>query len=421
MQKIRDAKRCFAKYLARCFEERLARFCTALFASLIFASALESSPLDSAPIDSRDSSSRDSSTATPAKAATRAILGDILHPYASFGIVGGGATHTDNTQSMSKEVATYPSQICYGDTTSARYEGSLKSGYNLEIGAEYFFDKWHIGGIRLFGEMSSIGGGLGNKVAGSDNRDTSTNNIPAGGIDTIKPGSGGSTTVYDDKYTFRDTPDAQAQIANNGTWQTFGIGIDGMLNVPIDSILKRYVSAIAEIDNRFSKNWFLRRIPYLKVGLFAGGGVEFSSFSQDSYTNEVAAKGKKDDISGIKDNDAFLAANSGGFLRYGVQIYLTRFFRVNFGYKKSFYKIASERWYGFYGRNLTTAEGCTAGANGLPPACDGVIRDEIWAQNQNFTAQSDTDSGPGWSEALLRQKFVLSKGDEWFLTFALSF
>lgn len=314
------------------------------------------------------------------------LIGDLLRLYISSGVVSSSSTATQNTNSMSKEVATCPAQLCRGDTTSASYQGTLGRGYALEIGVEHYFDRFDIFGIRLFGEMSAKNGGLGELISSS--RNTSTNNVPTSGIDTINPNP---STPTNDKFTFAPTPqpskDLQGTLANNGTFMTFGFGGDIIVNAPFDYWLRKAIDA--------KSSWWKNRLAYLKIGGFLGGGVEFGRFSQGdnsdkSWKNELAAKGKASNL-----DDAFFASGSGAFLRSGVSVYITRFFRVNFGYKRNFYNIAAERWYGYNGLN------CTMSGN----VCN---------------ASSVRENDPK-SETLFRQKYVISHGDEWFLNTSLSF
>lgn len=318
------------------------------------------------------------------------LIGDLLRLYISSGVVSSSSTATQNTNSMSKEVATCPAQLCRGDTTSASYQGALGKGYALEIGVEHYFDKFDILGIRLFGEVSAKNGGLGELIS-SNPPDTSTNNVPSGGIDTINPNP---TTPTNDKFTFAPTPqprkDLQGTLANNGTFMTFGFGGDIIVNAPFDYWLRKAVNA--------KSSWWKNRLAYLKIGGFFGGGVEFGRFSQGdssnkSWQNELAAQGKSSNL-----YDAFFASGSGAFLRYGVSAYITRFFRINFGYKHNFYNIAAERWYGY---------------NGL---CTNDSTAEVCKNNNNAVRENDPRS-----ETLFRQKYVISHGDEWFLNLALSF
>lgn len=329
----------------------------------------------------------------------RNLIGDLLHIYVSSGILGGSATHTSNTNSMSKEVPTCPNQLCRGDTTSAVYQGNLAKGYTLEIGAEHFFDKFDILGVRLFGEFSSKNGGLGNLIAGSSTRDTSTNNIPNGGIEIID--SNDANNIKTDKFTFDKTPQPsdslQGTLANNGTFMTFGIGADIILNAPIDYWLRKSVGA--------DKSWWKNRLAYLRVGVFFGGGIEFGRYTQGdnknkSFKNELASTNNAEYKGGKASNldDSFFASGSGGFLRYGISVYITRFWRANLGYKHNFYSIATERWYGYNGL-------CTTGSTAA-----------VCASNANSVRENDAKS-----ETLFRQKYVLSRENEWFLNFALSF
>ncbi len=321
---------------------------------------------------------------------------DRVRPYVGFGMVSGSDTHTSNQQSMSKEVATCPAQadgtlLCIGDTTRGEYQGNMGNGYNIEIGGEAFFDKLGISGIRVFGEFAAINGGLGNRISGS--RDTSVNNLNEAyricestktdsnvncGILIMGSSTNSSTpnTKVEDSFTFAQTPGTEEQITlpNNGKWVTYGLGIDGFLNIPLDYWLRGYLN--------FGDGWFAKRLSFLKLGVFFGGGVEFARFAQDSWENLIAGKGKASN----KD-DAFLAAGSGGFMRYGISLYLTRFARINFGFKHAFYDVTSERWYGFDGMDM----------------------------NGNVRVDNN------WSETLLRQKFVVSKGKEWFLSASFSF
>lgn len=328
------------------------------------------------------------------------LIGDLLRLYISNGVVSSSSTATQNTNSMSKEVATCPAQLCRGDTTSASYQGTLGKGYALEIGVEHFFDRFDIFGIRLFGEVSAKNGGLGELISSSP-PDKSTNNLQDIRVkdkdDNLTP-TGGKIPIVsnekDDWFTFAPTPqpskDLQGTLANNGTFMTFGFGGDIIVNAPFDYWLRKAVNA--------KSSWWKNRLAYLKIGGFFGGGVEFGRFSQGdssdkSWQNELAAQGKSSNL-----YDAFFASGSGAFLRYGVSAYITRFFRVNFGYKHNFYNIAAERWYGYNGLNCAndlTAESCI---------------------KNNSVRQNDPKS-----ETLLRQKYVISHGDEWFLNLALSF
>lgn len=327
---------------------------------------------------------------------SRNLIGDLLHIYISTGMLSGSPTNTNNTNSMSKEAPTCPNQLCRGDTTNASYQGNLNKGYALEIGVEHYFDKFDILGVRLFGEFSSKNGGLGDLISSS--MDTSTNNIPSKGLDTIV--TNGSTTT-NDKYTFATTPqpdkNLQATLANNGVFMTFGFGGDIMANAPFDYWLRKAVRA--------NESWWKNKLAYVRVGVFLGGGVEFGRFSQGdnnnkSFKNELASAsgngyaGKASNL-----DDSFFASGSGGFLRYGIQIYITQFLRINLGYKHNFYNIASERWYGYNGLN------CVEDANAA--TC---------APNPDSIRKNDPKS-----ETLFRQKFVISRGNEWFLNFAARF
>ena len=316
-----------------------------------------------------------------------------LRPYISIGLVSGGATHTDNSQGMSKDMSPLvcPDGTCTGDTTYGTYQGVLNNGLNLEAGGEYFFDKLKIFGFRVFGEFSMIGGGLGNLTSSS--RDTSVNNLQEAyelckklNISTSDTCTCGIATIdssaTDRTFTFNATPDAQEIAPNSGKWISLGLGIDGIINVPVDFWLRKYLD--------FGDNWFLRRLGFLKVGIFVGGGVELSRFTKGSWQNLVAGGSTGSLSSNL--NDTFLAAGSGGFLRYGISAYITRFLRINFGFKETFYDIASERWYAFNGAQVTN---------------DGSIGNVI---------ENDT-----WTQTTLRQKYVISKDREWFLSFALSF
>lgn len=317
---------------------------------------------------------------------------------------------------MSKEVATCPNQKCSGDTTSAEYSGQLNAGSSLELGAEYFFDKFHIVGIRLFGEVASRSGSLGSKIAGSDKRDRSTNNLQEAYklcIQNSKTWSeaekqqkcgililGNSTnpntpnTKVEDSFTFQDTPDSNDIAPQDGRYLSFSLGVDAMLNIPIDTILQRWLGF------GLKSGFWGSRLAYFKVGGFIGGGAEFARFSQGdpnnkTWHNQAAAKGKASNGA-----DAFFAAGSGGFMRFGASIYLSRFTRIDFGYKISYYPIAQERWYGYNGAHFDHTK---------------------YDPNNGLYGVGGVREDDPWSESLLRQKFVSTKDKEWFLRFALSF
>lgn len=350
------------------------------------------------------------------------LFGDILHPYIAMGLVSASSNTTDVRQSMSKEVATCPDQLCTGDTTSASYQGMFNSGMSLELGAEYFFDRFHIIGVRLFGEMSQRNGSLGQKLAGSDKRDKTTNNLQEAYQICLDRNTAWGNPTYDkdgnmtapapekaqqncgilimgqhpdlpntkveDSFTFQKTPNAAELAPQDGKYLSFALGIDALLNLPIDYALKRWAGFY------LGDGFFAQRLTYLKLGVFVGGGAEFARFSQGdpqnkTWQNTAAAQGKASNL-----NDAFFAAGSGGFLRYGVSVYLTRFARLSFGYKHSYYPIVQERWYGYDGAKFD------------PNAPDkaGQVRPD-----------------DPWSETRLRQRYISTKDKEWFLQFALSF
>ena len=136
------------------------------------------------------------------------------------------------------------------------------------------------------------------------------------------------------------------------------------------------------------------------MGGFIGGGAEFARFSQGdpnnkTWHNQAAAKGKASNGA-----DAFFAAGSGGFMRFGASIYLSRFTRIDFGYKISYYPIAQERWYGYNGAHFDHTK---------------------YDPNNGLYGVGGVREDDPWSESLLRQKFVSTKDKEWFLRFALSF
>ena len=141
------------------------------------------------------------------------------------------------------------------------------------------------------------------------------------------------------------------------------------------------------------------------MGVFFGGGIEFGRYTQGdnknkSFKNELASTNNAEYKGGKASNldDSFFASGSGGFLRYGISVYITRFWRANLGYKHNFYSIATERWYGYNGL-------CTTGSTAA-----------VCASNANSVRENDAKS-----ETLFRQKYVLSRENEWFLNFALSF
>ena len=357
-----------------------------------------------------DPKTLDSNTYVESNPKKQWLFGDILHPYVAMGLVSASSNATNVRQSMSKEVATCPDQLCTGDTTSASYQGMFDSGMSLELGAEYFFDRFHIIGVRLFGEMSQRNGSLGSKIQGSDKRDRSSNNLQQAYALCIQNSKtwnaeeagrrcgililGNSTdpntpnTKVEDSFTFQKTPDAAQLAPQDGKYLSFALGIDALLNLPIDYALKRWAGFY------LGDGFFASRLTYIKLGVFVGGGAEFARFSQGdpqnkTWQNTAAAQGKASNL-----NDAFFAAGSGGFLRYGVSVYLTRFARLSFGYKHSYYPIAQERWYGYNGAKFDASK----------PDNIGEVRPD-----------------DPWSETLLRQRYVSTKGEEWFLQFALSF
>lgn len=324
-----------------------------------------------------------------------------LRPYFQFGgVIGKGSVKGEGKQSISKEVANCPNQLCTGDTTSTKFgNGSMGNGYAIEFGGEYFFDKYEIGGIRLFGEYTLSSINLGESI--STSRDTSTNNLAQAaeicknkggdtatcgnaGILTIKPG----TTVVNDYFTFAQTPDMNMKLPQNANFSTFGIGGDIFVNIPLDHLFRRFVKLDLDFDyldgslpkKELLKAWLMRELYFFKLGVFLGGGYEFAQVKNTKPWHN----------GGSNRSDEFFSTGSGMFLRYGLSIYATRFVRINIGYKHGFYDFAQERWFA---------------VNGL--------------SYNNGVAGAERVDDP-WSETLLRQKIILNRGKEFFINVAIS-
>lgn len=323
-----------------------------------------------------------------------------LRPYFQFGgVIGKGSVKGEGKQSMSKEVATCPNQLCTGDTTSTKFDkGNMGNGYSLELGGEYFFDKYEIVGIRLFGEYTKSSIDLGESV--SNSRDTSTNNLAQAaqickdkggdanmcgnaGILIIKPG----TTVVNDYFTFAQTADMKMKLPQDANFTTLGLGGDVFVNIPLDHLFRRFVKLDLDFDyfdgslpkKELLKAWLMRELYFFKLGLFLGGGYEFAQTKNTkSWYNAGSSR-----------NDDLFSTGSGMFLRYGLSIYVTRFARINIGYKHGFYNIEQERWFAVDGLSY----------NGAP---------------------GDVRVDDPWSETLLRQKIILNRGKEFFINVAIS-
>ncbi|PAF52392.1 outer membrane beta-barrel protein [Helicobacter sp. 13S00477-4] len=266
--------------------------------------------------------------------------------FAGFGAGLGTRYQSDFWQQTTKDNSSCVGGTCIGNKTSGAYQGQANNSFFAMLGDEAFFDKYYITGLRIYGSVEYASVTLGNLIP------TSVSNQPARDTHfTTITGMKDATTPTIGSVPMQPVPDPQNQLFDNGIWMSYSLNLDFFLNLPIDNLVQLFWS----------------KMPFFKLGVYAGGGVEYSALISHSWQNQTIGK-----------NEKFYASGSGFFVNLGGSIYIGRHNRINVGLKIPYYSLNAQNWYDF----------------------------------------GDPDP---WKQQLLRQNFDITRNKEWRISYVYLF
>ncbi len=242
------------------------------------------------------------------------------HIYLGFRLGTGADTRTSMWQQAYKDNPTCPSSVCYGEKLEAYYKGGKNLSYTGQIGDEIAIDKYHILGLRVWGDIEYAKAQLGQKVGG-DTLLSQANYNP----NTIKTYDSASNTQG--SLVLQKTPSPQDFLFNNGNFMAFGLNVNVFINLPIDTLLKLALKT--------------EKMLFFKIGVFGGGGVEYAVLWSPKYQNQ-----------NTKQEDKFFAAGGGFFVNFGGSLYIGKHNRFNVGLKIPYYSLSAQSWKNFGSSNV---------------------------------------------------------------------
>ncbi|WP_033759665.1 outer membrane beta-barrel protein [Helicobacter pylori] len=242
------------------------------------------------------------------------------HIYLGFRLGTGANTRTSMWQQAYKDNPTCPSSVCYGEKLEAHYKGGKNLSYTGQIGDEIAIDKYHILGLRVWGDIEYAKAQLGQKVGG-DTLLSQANYNP----NTIKTYDSASNTQG--SLVLQKTPSPQDFLFNNGNFMAFGLNVNVFINLPIDTLLKLALKT--------------EKMLFFKIGVFGGGGVEYAVLWSPKYQNQ-----------NTQQEDKFFAAGGGFFVNFGGSLYIGKHNRFNVGLKIPYYSLSAQSWKNFGSSNV---------------------------------------------------------------------
>ncbi len=242
------------------------------------------------------------------------------HIYLGFRLGTGADTRTSMWQQAYKDNPTCPSSVCYGEKLEAYYKGGKNLSYTGQIGDEIAIDKYHILGLRVWGDIEYANAQLGQKVGG-DTLLSQANYNP----NTIKTYDSASNTQG--SLVLQKTPSPQDFLFNNGNFMAFGLNVNVFVNLPIDTLLKLALKT--------------EKMLFFKIGVFGGGGVEYAVLWSPKYQNQ-----------NTQQEDKFFAAGGGFFVNFGGSLYIGKHNRFNVGLKIPYYSLSAQNWKNFGSSNV---------------------------------------------------------------------
>lgn len=236
-------------------------------------------------------------------------------PFIGLG-VGLGVGHTSEFyQQTTKGSPSCPDGLCIGNTTSGSYAGSKRTSFSGVVGNEVFFDSYNVTGIRVYGNFTYAKSSFGQLIKGSV-KDTGLKDKT---FQTIVGFHDGVPVIG--SVPMRPVSTPQKNLFSNGVWNIYSLNLDFFFNLPIDILIREL---------------FWEKVPFFKIGVYAGGGVEYTTLKSKSWLNETTEK-----------NGGFFASGSGFFVNIGGSIYLGNHSRINVGVKIPYYELNSQNWYNF--------------------------------------------------------------------------
>ncbi len=242
------------------------------------------------------------------------------HIYLGFRLGTGANMRTSMWQQAYKDNPTCPSSVCYGEKLEAYYKGGKNLSYTGQIGDEIAIDKYHILGLRVWGDIEYAKAQLGQKVGG-DTLLSQANYNP----NTIKTYDSVSNTQG--SLVLQKTPSPQDFLLNNGNFMAFGLNVNVFVNLPIDTLLKLALKT--------------EKMLFFKIGVFGGGGVEYAVLWSPKYQNQ-----------NTQQEDKFFAAGGGFFVNFGGSLYIGKHNRFNVGLKIPYYSLSVQSWKNFGSSNV---------------------------------------------------------------------
>ncbi|GAA7528472.1 outer membrane beta-barrel protein [Helicobacter pylori] len=237
------------------------------------------------------------------------------HIYLGFRLGTGANTRTSMWQQAYKDNPTCPSSVCYGEKLEAHYKGGKNLSYTGQIGDEIAFDKYHILGLRVWGDIEYAKAQLGQKVGG--NTLLSQANYDPSAIKTYDIASNTQGPLV-----LQKTPNPQNFLFDNGHFMAFGLNVNVFVNLPIDTLLKLALKT--------------EKMLFFKIGVFGGGGVEYAILWSPKYQNQ-----------NTQQEDKFFAAGGGFFVNFGGSLYIGKHNRFNVGLKIPYYSLSAQSWKNF--------------------------------------------------------------------------
>ncbi|WP_033618920.1 outer membrane beta-barrel protein [Helicobacter pylori] len=242
------------------------------------------------------------------------------HIYLGFRLGTGANTRTSMWQQAYKDNPTCPSSVCYGEKLEAHYKGGKNLSYTGQIGDEIAIDKYHILGLRVWGDIEYAKAQLGQKVGG--NTLLSQANYDPNTIKTYDPTSNTQSSLV-----LQKTPSPQDFLFNNGNFMAFGLNVNVFINLPIDTLLKLAFKT--------------EKMLFFKIGVFGGGGLEYAVLWSPKYQNQ-----------NTQQEDKFFAAGGGFFVNFGGSLYIGKHNRFNVGLKIPYYSLSAQSWKNFGSSNV---------------------------------------------------------------------
>ncbi|TLE01154.1 hypothetical protein LS73_002455 [Helicobacter muridarum] len=255
---------------------------------------------------------------------------------------------TKNTSSVNESGGFYYNQEQLGN-----YEGNAKDIRSIYAGIETTIDDWDIFTVRGFISASysnSVNFGNLKGVRNGNLRPCNQNELPT--LTTICFRDQFPTSQPGVTVPLNTNPGFANSISSNALMLSYSAGADIGINIPIHVVIEKTSGY---------------KIISLRVGLYLGGGYQFTSYSigtydDRTYSNQVPVfddTNRSQIISNTR-NDTLYAAGGGWFFHAGFNFYISNNLRIDIGAKLDSTARESSRWY--------LQQATSPPANPAPPA-----------------------------------------------------